>query len=86
MDIDMVKLSKKLTPEEHEQCTKKGLCFCYCKSGHMASACPTFSDPSKKPCVQCVWKEEKLPELKEIEDNNKEDGVARVSFGLEKDF
>ena len=50
MDIDMVKLLKKLTPEEQELYTKKGLCFHCCKSGHMMTACPTFSD-LKKPCV-----------------------------------
>ena len=52
----------------------------------MVSTCPAFSDPPRKPCVQCVQKEEKLPELKEIEDDNEEDGVAQVSFGLDKDF
>ena len=86
MDIDMVKIPKRLTPEEQEQCTKKGLCFWCCKSGHMASACPAFSDPPKKPCVQHAWKEEKLPNLKEIEDNDEEEGVAQVHFGLDKDF
>ena len=86
MDVDMVKLSKKLTLEEQEQCAKKGLCFCCCKSGHMVSTCPAFSDLPKKPHIQCAQKEEKLTELKEIEDNDEEDGVARVSFRLEKDF
>ena len=51
------------------------------------SACPAFSDPPKKPCIQHAQKEEKLPELKEIEDNDDEgDGVAQVSFGLNRDF
>ena len=86
MDIDVVKLPKKLTPEEREQCAKKGLCFRCRKSGHMASTCPTFSEPLKKPCVHHAHKEEKLPELKEIEDNNEEDRIAQVSFRLEKDF
>ena len=86
MDVDAVKLPKKLTPEEREQCAKKGLCFRCRKSGHMASACPAFSDPPKKPRVQRARKEEKLPELKEIEDDDDEEGVARVNFGLEKDF
>ena len=54
IDVDMVKLPKKLTSEECKQCAKKGLCFCYCKSGHMASAYPAFSNPSKKPCIQCA--------------------------------
>ena len=86
MDVDTIKLPKKLTPEEQEQCAKKGLCFCCRKNGHMASACPTFADPPKKPRVQRTRKEEKLPELTEIEDDNKEEKVARVHFGLEKDF
>ena len=76
MDVDAVKLPKKLTTEEQEQCAKKRLCFQCHKSGHMASACPAFSDPPKKPRVQCARKEEKLPELKEIEDDNKDEGVA----------
>ena len=52
----------------------------------MASACPTFSDPSKKLHVQCAQKEEKLSELKKIEDDNEEERVAQVSFRLDKDF
>ena len=48
--------------------------------------CPTFTDPPKKPRVLHAQKEEKLPELKEIEDNEKEEGVAQVSFRLDKDF
>ena len=86
MDVDVVKLPKKLTPEEREQCVKKGLCFRCQKSGHMASACPAFADPPKKPRVQRARKEEKLPELREIEDDDEEEGVAQVHFRLEKDF
>ena len=86
MDVDVVRLPKKLTPEEQEQCAKKGLCFHCHKSEHIASACPAFTNPPKKPCVQRAQKEEKLPKLKEIEDDNDEEGVARVHFGLEKDF
>ena len=52
----------------------------------MASACPVFSDPPNKPHVQCTRKEEKLPELKEIKDDNKEDRVAQIHFGMDKDF
>ena len=78
MDVDMIKLSKKLTSEEQEQCVKKRLCFCYCKSRHMTSVCPTFSDPPKKPCVQHAHKKEKLSKLKEIEDEDEDEdeGVA----------
>ena len=85
MDVDAVKL-KKLTPEEREECFKKGLCLQCCKKGHMANACPTSSNPPKKPQVQCAQKEEKLPELKEVEDDDKEEGVAQVHFQMEKDF
>ena len=49
----------------------------------MASAYPTFTNP-RKPYVQHAWKEEKFPELKEIDED--EDGVAWVSFRLDKDF
>ena len=52
----------------------------------MASTCPTFSNPPKKPHVQHARKEEKLPELIEIKDDEEDEGVAWVAFGLEKDF
>ena len=52
----------------------------------MANACPNFLDTPKKPWVQCTQKEEKLSELKEIEDNDDKEGVAQVSFRLDKDF
>ena len=42
----------------------------------MVNTCSAFSDPPKKPHIQCTQKEEKLPELKEIEDDNEEDRVA----------
>ena len=85
MDVNVVKI-KKLIPEEQEECFKKGLYLWCCKKGHMANACPTFSNPSKKPHVQHAQKEEKLPELKQIEDDEEEDEVAQVSFRLDKDF
>ena len=85
MDVDTVKV-KKLTLEEREECFKKGLCLWCHKKGHMVNACPIFSDPSKKPCIQHAQKEEKFPELKEIENDEEEEGVAQVHFGLEKDF
>ena len=88
MDVDTVKIPKKHSPEERKQCAKKGLCFRCCKSRHMVSTCPTFSDPPKKSCVQCARKEEKLPELKGIDDDDDDDdeGVAQVHFRLNKDF
>ena len=86
MDVDSVRLPK-LTPEEQEKYAKKGLCFHCRKSGHMVSACPgTIQEPFKKPHVQCACKEEKLPELKEIEDEEEDKGVAWVSSRLNKDF
>ena len=86
MDIDAVKLPKKLTSEEYELWAKKGFCFHCCKSGHMVSACLAFSECLKKPHIQHTQKEKKLSEFKEIEDNNEEEGVAWISFGLDKDF
>ena len=50
------------------------------------NACPTFSDSLETSQVQHAWKEEKLPELKEIEDNDEEEGVGWVHFRLNKDF
>ena len=85
MDIDTVKV-KKLTSEEQKECFKKGLCLQCRKKGHMANACPTFSDPLKKPQVQHAQKEEKLPELKEVEDDDREEGVAWVSLGWTRIF
>ena len=84
MDVNAVKV-KKLTPEEQEECFKKRLCLRCHKKGHMANACPIFSDPPKKPHIQHAQKEEKLPKLKEIKDDE-EEGVALVSFRLDKDF
>ena len=85
MEVDAVKFLKKLTLEEREQCTRSGLYFHCQKSGHMVSVCPIFSDLPKKLHVWCAWKEEKLPKLKEIEDEEEEEGVAQVSFVLDKD-
>ena len=56
------------------------------KSGHMASACPSSSEPPKKLHIQHVHKEEKLLKFKEIEDDGEDEGVAQVSFELDKDF
>ena len=47
MDIDAIKV-KILTPEEWEECFKKGLCLCCRRKGHMANVCPNFSDTPKK--------------------------------------
>ena len=45
-----------------------------------------MTESPKKPKVQCACKEEKLPKLKKIEDDEGDEGVAQVSFSLEKDF
>ena len=47
---------------------------------------PGLAEPPKKPWVQHAHKEEKLPKLKEIKDNNKKDKIDQVSFRLDKDF
>ena len=86
MDINVIKPSKEADSGRTEQYAKKGLYFHCWKNGHMVNACPTFPDSPKKPCVQCAQKEEKLPELKEIENDETDEGVAWVSFELDKDF
>ena len=52
----------------------------------MAPTCSNFLETPKKPHVQHAYKEEKLPELKEIKDNDKDKGVAQAFFRLDKDF
>ena len=75
MDVDAVKLLK-LTSEEKKKCIKEGLCFYYKKKGHMVSDYPRSTKPSKKPHVQWAQKEEKLPKLKKIADDEEDEGIA----------
>ena len=70
MDVNSITLPKKLTPKEKEWCIKKGLCFHCRKSRHSSANCTTFAEPPKKPRIQQACKEEKLLELREIEDDN----------------
>ena len=71
MDVDVVCVGK-LTSDERKCCIKKGLCFHCQKAGHLSGECPSF--PNKKPnwLVKQVAKEEELPSLHEVDDNNEE--------------
>ena len=76
---------RKLTPEEWKICIEKGLCFCCQKAGHNSTNCSTFTS-TPKPKVQYVNKEEELPHLQEINDDE-DKGVARVTFSSgDQDF
>ena len=78
MDVDIDYVGK-LTPDERKNCIEKGLCFCCHKAGHLSGECPSF--PNKKPDQQVkqVTKEEELPNLQEVDDDN-EETIQRISF------
>ena len=78
MEVDVVYV-RKLTPDERKCCIEKELCFHCHKAGHLSGECPSF--PNKKPSwqVKQVTKEEELPNLQEIDDND-EETVWRISF------
>ena len=78
MDVDVVHIGK-LTLEERKHCIKKGLCFHCWKAGHLSRECPSF--PNKKPGwqVKRVIQEEGIPNLQEIDDDDKET-IRRISF------
>ena len=77
MVVDTIKVSK-LTPEEHKHCVKKKLC-CHCqKPGHISTTCTTFVQKGN-PKVQKVSSEE-LPKLEEIDDEEEEVVVRKISF------
>ena len=71
MDVDVIHIGK-LTPKERKWCIKKGLCFHCRKTGHLSRECPSF--PNKKPGrqVKRVIREEELPNLREVDDNDEE--------------
>ena len=71
MDVDMVKLPNKLTLEECKQCAKKGLCFHCHKSRHMASTCPTFSNPPKNLMSNTPAKKKNSPSLSKLKTTTK---------------
>ena len=77
MVVDTIKVSK-LTPEERKCCIEKKLCFRCRKPGHLSTACPAFSQKSNQK-VQKVSSEE-LPKLEEIDDDEEEEVVRKISF------
>ena len=80
MDVNIIRIEK-LTPEERKHCIEKGLCFHCQKAGHLSEECPFF--PNKKPewQVKRVIQEEEIPNLQEIDNNDKET-IWRISFTL----
>ena len=77
MDVNTIKISK-LTPEERKHCIEKKLCFHCRKPGHSSTACKTFSQKENTK-VQKVSSEE-LPKLEEIDDDEEEEVVRKISF------
>ena len=77
MVVDTIKVSK-LTPEERKRCIEKKLCFHCWKPGHSSTTCTTFSQKGN-PKVQKVASEE-LPKLEEIDDEEEEEVVRKISF------
>ena len=77
MVVDTIKISK-LTPEEQKCCIEKKLCFRCRKPGHLSTACPAFFQKGNQK-VQKVSSEE-LPKLEEIDDDEEEEIVRKISF------
>ena len=77
MVVDTIKVSK-LTPEERKRCVEKKLCFRCRKPGHLSTACPTFAQKANQK-VHKVSSEE-LPKLEEIDDDDEEERVRKISF------
>ena len=78
MDVDVICVGK-LTPEERKHCIEKRLCFHCRKARYLSGECPSF--PNKKPRQQVkrVVKEEEIPNLQEVDDND-EETIQRISF------
>ena len=77
MVVDTIKFSK-LTPEERKHCIEKKPCFHCRKPGHLSTACTTFTQKGNQK-VQKVSSEE-LPKLEEINDDEEEEIVRKISF------
>ena len=77
MVVDTIKVSK-LTPEERKRCVEKKLCFRCRKPGHLSTACAAFTQKGNQK-VQKVSSEE-LPKLEEIDDDDEEEAVRKISF------
>ena len=77
MVVDTIKVSK-LTTEERKCCIEKKLCFRCRKPSHLSTACTAFSQKSNQK-VQKVSSEE-LPKLQEINDDEEEEVVRKISF------
>ena len=77
MVVDTIKISK-LIPEERKRCVEKKLCFRCRKPGHLSTACPAFAQKGNQK-VHKVSSEE-LPKLEEIDDDEEEEVVRKISF------
>ena len=77
MVVDTIKVSK-LTPKERKRCVEKKLCFRCQKPGHLSTACPAFAQKGNQK-VHKVSSEE-LPKLEEIDDDEEEEIVRKISF------
>ena len=77
MVVDTIRVSK-LTPEERKCCSEKKLCFRCQKPCHLSTACPAFPQKGNQK-VQKVSSEE-LPKLEEIDDDEEEEVVRKISF------
>ena len=78
MDVNIIRVGK-LTPEERKCCIKKGLCFRCRKAGHLSRECPSFLNNKPGQQAKRVVREEEVPNLREVDNDNKET-VQRISF------
>ena len=77
MVVNTIRVSK-LTLEERKRCVEKKLCFCCRKPSYLSTACPAFTQKGNQK-VQRVSSEE-LPKLEEIDDDEEEEVVRKISF------
>ena len=71
MDVDVIRIEK-LTPEERKCCIEKGLCFHCRKAEHLSRECSSFSIKKPRQQIKRVTKEEDIPILREVDNDNKE--------------